>query len=84
MIFFALLLMLLRNYEYNTLKSKEQRKITLMNAIQYHGYKTVLKELLKLKTKNSMHDIKDLLYPYEFTRTQQGEIYCDELMLFIA
>jgi len=77
----------LSNFKYAFFRSKEQRKIALNEAIQYNGYYQTIQELLsmykKLKNENIKHDIKSILFPYEFTLTQQTEIYCDELQLFI-
>lgn len=70
----------------------QKRLICLQNAIQYHGYKIVLKELLKLL--NSQHcntlekialklDIQTMFFPYDTMITSSGNFYSDELEMYV-
>tara|TARA_B100000497_G_scaffold124181_1_gene158225 strand:+ start:653 stop:895 length:243 start_codon:yes stop_codon:yes gene_type:complete len=59
----------------------------LQNAIQHHGYNSVLKALLEIMDYNNeniiSHDIKVLFFPYDAMITSSGNFYSEELGLYV-
>lgn len=83
----------LEEYEYNVCCYEPKRRLfCLQNAIQYHGYKAILKELLKmLNSQNSdpikqcilKYDIETLFFPYDTMITSSGNFYSEELSMYV-
>ena len=79
------------NYEPSSYNVK-QRLWCLQEAIQHHGYKTVLEALLNqlnsphsniLEIKAMKRDIQILFFPYDTMITSSGNFYSEELGLYV-
>ena len=78
----------LEDYYYNPrILNKNKRLNCLQNAIQHHGYNSVLKALLEIMDCNNetviTHDIKVLFFPYDTMITSSGNFYSEELGLYV-
>ena len=78
----------LEDYSYSpSILNATKRLNYLQNAIQHHGYNSVLKALLEIMDCNNefviSHDIKVLFFPYDTMITSSGNFYSESLGLYV-
>jgi len=83
----------LEDYDYNVCCYEPKRRLNcLQNAVQYHGYKVVLKELLKMLNSQNCNalekialkfDIETMFFPFDIMITMSGNFYSDELEMYV-
>jgi hypothetical protein len=85
--------MKLEDYDYDACcYIPKKRRVCLQAAIQYHGYRIVLKELLKMLNSQQCNvleqfavklDIQAIFFPYDTMITSSGNFYSDELEMYV-